>query len=689
MNNGDVQLNTHDPPRTAGKRIRVEVQALRAVALILILVYHVDSRLMPGGYVWLDVFFVISGFLITPPIAASLQSSRGFSLTNFYMRRVRRLLPAALTVLCVVGLVTLTCLPVTMWNPIGRQIIASVCYVQNWLLAFSSLNYLAGAAASSPLEHFWSLAVEEQFYLVWPILLVLAAWWGKRIGQVQRSLVISIATVVLVSFAYSAVTTSLNPTWAYYITPTRMWELGLGGLLGMTVPELSKVPDGARIALSWAGYAGMFVSAWLFSAATMFPGYVAALPALSAALVIAAGDVPGRFSNSRLAHLRPIQFIGDISYSIYLWHWPFVVITPIVLFGPGSTLPAIYRPLPVIASIFVAWLSKKWIEDPFRRQKSAGSTMPLAGIRTRTVLATSAALAIVALALGSAIYVISEIKINKAEAELSAFVHGPQQCVGAAGLAQDCVGRSPTGIHPDPIIAAQDIVDDGCLQEYQQTSVIQCEYGVSDGIRKTVAVVGDSHAQQWLPAIRRLAEEQGWQVTTYVKGACPYADGIGFATCRAFNANVKAILDRNPPDIVFTSARSALGYGSDATKSEAVAGFVSAWHDLIDHGSRVIAIADTPAPYNAGIFDPSSAVATGDLFTYSLASGASSGDAIPEAARSTGATLVDMTAGICVAGQCPSVIGGVLVYGDSNHLTATYSRTLAAMLGRAIDHATA
>ena len=172
----------HGARNVDGHHVRPEIQALRALAVVLVVIYHMDLRLLPGGFIGVDVFFVISGFLITAHIAKGLEGADGFRLSGFYMRRVRRLLPAALTVLAVVGVVTLVRLPATTWNETGPPIIASVFYVQNWYLAAHSTDYLA-AATYSPVEHFWSLSVEEQFYLFWPVSLMFAAWIGRRLGR--------------------------------------------------------------------------------------------------------------------------------------------------------------------------------------------------------------------------------------------------------------------------------------------------------------------------------------------------------------------------------------------------------------------------------------------------------------------------------------------------------------------------
>src|SRR5215218_5742678 len=215
-----------------GHRLRPEIQALRALAVTLVVVYHMNPQVLPGGFIGVDVFFVISGFLITAHIAKGLEGPDGFRLSAFYLRRVRRLLPAALTVLAIVGVLTLVRLPQTTWNETGPPIIASVFYLQNWYLANHASDYLA-ADGYSPLEHFWSLSVEEQFYVFWPVSLILAAWIGVRLGRTRLALVLAIAFITAASFAFSVWATYTAPSWAYFATPTRVWELGAGGLLAL------------------------------------------------------------------------------------------------------------------------------------------------------------------------------------------------------------------------------------------------------------------------------------------------------------------------------------------------------------------------------------------------------------------------------------------------------------------------
>jgi peptidoglycan/LPS O-acetylase OafA/YrhL len=605
------------------------------------------------------------------------------------MRRVRRLLPAALTVLVVVGVVTLVRLPATTWSETGPPIIASVFYVQNWYLAAHSSDYLA-AEMYSPVEHFWSLSVEEQFYLFWPVSLMLALWIGRRLGRTHLALVLGVATITAASFAMSVWETYSHPSLAYFATQARVWELGAGGLLALTAPQLT-IDRPYRTALSWAGLVVIAVSALTFNADTAFPGYLAAIPVVATAVVISAGDVPGRMSTSWLMNRRATQFIGDISYSIYLWHWPIIVLAPMVIFGANYWLAPEQRLVPVIACVFVAWLSKRYIEDPFRLAGSgSGMVSPAAG--RRLVLATTTLLAVVAVVVGALLYGVSQTRINKAYAELSAFQRGPQQCVGAAALTKDCAGRSPSGVHPDPIIAAKEDgtdADSQCFQTFTRSDVIKCEYGPNQGAARNVAVVGDSHANQWIAGIEELARQRNWHVDFYGMAGCPFAKGIGTRYCREHTEALTDILLDHPVDLVITSAASGFGYGSHSGYRESVAGFAATWRELMARGMRVVAIADLPLPVKAGVKDPVGAVEAGANPTYSRSDGLGEPDALVGAAHETGAALIDMSDQFCINDLCPAVIGGVLVYSDNNHITNTYARSASPALGRAIDHALA
>ena len=316
-----------DSPRSG---VRPEIQALRAAAVLLVVVAHLWPSALPGGYVGVDVFFAISGFLITSLLLREIDRTGGLSLSDFWARRARRILPAALVTLLFCAIATILFVPLTYWQQFLAELRASTAYVQNWQLADSAVDYFAADNGPSPVQHFWSLSAEEQFYVVWPLLLLLAVGLtrGRAARVRRRAIVVTIGALTVASLAYSLHHTAANPAAAYFITPTRAWEFGVGGLLAM-LPHVER-PAGVKWAvLSWVGLAGIGVAAAFFSPDTPFPGYAALLPVLGALAVIAAGAPTGRWAPTRGLELPPVQYLGNVSYSVYLWHWPLLDPRPV------------------------------------------------------------------------------------------------------------------------------------------------------------------------------------------------------------------------------------------------------------------------------------------------------------------------------------------------------------------------
>ncbi|MFB9803913.1 acyltransferase family protein, partial [Streptomonospora salina] len=335
----------------------------RAVAVALVLVYHVDHDLLPGGYVGVDVFFVISGFLITSLLLREARTEGRVSLGAFYVRRIRRILPAASVVLVGTGLAALWLLPATRLAETARELVASAVYVENLFLAGESVDYLAAESAASPVQHFWSLAVEEQFYLLWPLLFAAWAAGGPRWGR-RRVALAAAGGVLAVSLGFSAVLTATDPQPAYFLPQTRMWELAAGGVLAVASVRIVW-PVRVRWVLGWAGLAAIGWSVLAYDDQTPFPGVAAVVPVAGAAAVIAAGCNGGRWSSYGLLASGPARFGGDISYPLYLWHWPVIVFAS-ALTG-SARLEPLYAGLAVVVSVVLAWGTKVAVEDPVRR----------------------------------------------------------------------------------------------------------------------------------------------------------------------------------------------------------------------------------------------------------------------------------------------------------------------------------
>ncbi|RZI83481.1 MAG: acyltransferase, partial [Microbacterium sp.] len=396
---------TPSHPTTTTPVVRTDIQGLRALAVSLVLIYHLAPDSLTGGYVGVDVFFVISGFLITLHLLGRIPRS-GRDLVGFWSRRVRRLLPASLLVLASTLVASRIWAPETQWANTARHARAATLYVVNWVLS-GEVDYQHAEDAASPVQHFWSLSVEEQFYFVWPVLILLLGLLARRLGRENRLHVVlaGLVMVVAASLAYSIHITGTNPSAAYFVTPARVWELGIGGILACIVLLATghqhheehrhrAVRDTLRpeiaVPLAWLGFAAIAYAAVTFTEDTPFPGWHAAIPVLGTAAVIGAQSTQGTGSPGNLLALRPVQWLGDVSYSVYLWHWPLVVIVPQ---ATGHDLTWTDRGSIALATLALAALTKTYVEDRFRGA-SWGVPLPkpfaIAGLAMTVVIAGAA-----------------------------------------------------------------------------------------------------------------------------------------------------------------------------------------------------------------------------------------------------------------------------------------------------------
>ena len=346
-----------------GRKLRPEIQALRALAVLLVVVHHLWPAAVPGGYVGVDVFFAISGFVITLLLLEELDATRRISIAAFWARRARRILPAALTTLVFCVVATILLVPVTAWSQSFAEARASAAYVENWHLSATAAGYFTASDEPTHVRHFWSLSVEEQFYLAWPIVLMLLAGAARgRSAVVRRRLLAGgLLALAAASLTYSVAVTAADPVGAYYLTPARAWEFAAGGLLALLPATLA---GPARLAaLSWAGLAAIVASAFLYTPATPFPGVAALLPVLGACAVMGAGDPARRWAPAPVLRARPAQYLGGISYAVYLWHWPLLVLAPFVIDRAVDDRAAVVI---LILTLLVASASKVLIEDPMR-----------------------------------------------------------------------------------------------------------------------------------------------------------------------------------------------------------------------------------------------------------------------------------------------------------------------------------
>ena len=488
--------------------IRPELQALRALAVVLVVVFHLWPWVLPGGYVGVDVFFVLSGFLITSHLARELVRTGSVGLTQFWARRIRRLLPAAFTVLLVSIAATVIWLPRSIWEQTYQEIGAAALYVLNWLLAANSVDYLAADNTPTIVQHFWSLAVEEQFYIVWPALILVAVAAARRISgrlrpeavdSVQASLAaaaIALGIVAIGSFAYSVFETARSQPSAYFITPTRAWEFAAGGLLGL-VPVSAHLRLSPRLAIairgaaSWLGLGAIIVAAFIFSDDSPFPGYIALLPVMGAVLVIWAGDVRHAWAPTAVAGFGPVQLVGDLSYSIYLWHWPLIILYPVRRGFPPSLPGGL---LIFGLSVALAWVTKVFVEDPVRTR-----TFWTASRRRSYGLAGALMSVTLVIVIGATVRLDQEraAQLERLEAGLA----GQLACFGAEALAAgaDCPMPFAVTSTIDPAAAradrAQLFSTKDCVGPVDGTTLDRCVLGD--------ARMGPSVSQSWGIRTRR------------------------------------------------------------------------------------------------------------------------------------------------------------------------------------------
>ncbi|MFF2271508.1 acyltransferase family protein [Agromyces sp. NPDC058136] len=381
------------PSPFARSTVRPEIQALRAVAVGAVVLHHGWPAVAPAGYMGVDVFFVVSGFLITGLLMREIEQRGRLSLRDFYLRRARRILPAAMATLAVVSALTLLVVPQREWRSWFREIIASTLYYENWQLAVDSQIPRRADLESTPVQHFWSLSVEEQFYLFWPILIIAALWIAARRAAASVTVVlVTLSVVTVASFIHSVLLTAQDANLAYFSTFARTWEFGVGGILAIVSRSPRTDRAGVRSAVSWAGLLLIAVPIVAFRSPEVFPGFVVLVPVLGTLAVIWAGMPVAVWSPARLAALRPVQWTGDVSYSLYLWHWPIFMFTPYLT---GVPSPPWLMAVLVALSFLVAGLSKRWIEDPFRHGRR--------GMRLRPVFLLSGMAGVIALIVGAGV----------------------------------------------------------------------------------------------------------------------------------------------------------------------------------------------------------------------------------------------------------------------------------------------
>ncbi|PWJ56036.1 Peptidoglycan/LPS O-acetylase OafA/YrhL, contains acyltransferase and SGNH-hydrolase domains [Quadrisphaera granulorum] len=691
---GAAPRRSETPVQGAARSTRKDIQGLRAVAVLLVVLYHAGLPGLSGGYVGVDVFFVVSGFLMTAHLLKRLRSTGRVGMVDFYARRVRRLFPMALLVVLVTLIAAWFVVPPLAYAAVAREAVAAALFVPNVLFAARGTSYLASHDPSL-FQHYWSLGVEEQFYLLWPVGLVLLWWVSRRSLPV---LTVLVAGLVGLSLAGCIVLTGMSQPYAFFLLPSRAWELGVGALVALVLAG----PAGAALRSAWAavplavvgwvGLALVAVAGALYDDSTSFPGAAAVVPVLGAGLILLAGSggAPGAPAGvGRVLGLRPLTWVGDISYSLYLWHWPLLLLPA----AAGLDLGLGQKLALVAVAVLLSALTTRFVEEPFRgRVRATPKAGGSAALRRLTagpgavVVCGLVATALVAGATGLTGWASDQRRLTS---DRTAAAWDPSD----APVFPTYV---PANLRPSLTAAAADrpaIYDDGCMLQGHDDHVRDgCVFGDPAGTT-TVVLFGDSHAGNWMPALDAAAAARSMRLVVYVKGSCaaadvvPVAQGNLLTSCATWRAEVLRRLAADPPAVVVLGAAAGVVLPGDpstrtARWNEGLARTLAA----LPSQSRVVAIGDNPVPpdtvnacFSAHLDDASTcwrprATTVPDEWNRALAA----------TVTAAGGRYTDFTDRLCDQDVCGGIAGDTLLFFDGGHLTATASRALAGVVGQRV-----
>jgi peptidoglycan/LPS O-acetylase OafA/YrhL len=707
------------PPRAG---YRGDIEGLRAVAVLAVVLFHAGVPGAGGGFIGVDVFFVISGFLITGMLWREVSTAGTVRLGRFYGARARRLLPASATVGVVTMIASSILLSPLEVRSVLKDGIACALYVGNYRFAQQGIDYLASDRLPSPFQHYWSLGVEEQFYLVWPPLIIGAAWLIQRARRRTREGATSSTTPYLVvlalvaagSFTTSVITTHVAAPVAFFSLPTRAWQLAAGGLVALTATQWRRLPPLAAAIAGWAGLAVIVLACNRLAATTPYPGTAALLPVLGTALVIGTGCAATSWGCDRVLALPPMRAIGRVSYSWYLWHWPVLLLAPALLDHP---LGLAGRLVAVLFSGGLAVLTLRLIENPIRfaapLRQSAIASLAVGALATALAVCVGiAALIMVPAPVGRSLaaqtltITAGPPLVRRTVDQYNAAVQRDYAQVQAAVAASADLDDVPSNLEPPLGDAAaelqQRIFFNGCLRDSLELGQPECAMG-DTASTTTVALIGDSNAAMWTPGFQQVAAQRHWRLEMLAKAMCPFLDLPTFnpvlqreyTECGQWRAEITARLQTEHPQLIVLSLSRR--YGARDNGPSRFKSYDPAWLDSLTRmlqqlrgtGAQVLVLGTIPDPQSgvpnclSGHLDDATACSS----LRSVAVNDPGIAAETAATKAGGGQYADITPLFCTAERCPAIVGDTLVYSDRNHVTFEYAGLLAPVLGALADRA--
>lgn len=644
---------------------RSDIQGIRGLSAILVVAFHVWTVRTAGA---VDVFFVMSGYLLLGSLIRQHDANGVISLQRYAVGILRRLLPTAIVVLVTTIVFSQFLLPELQWNRSIKEALASALFIENYALIHFETDYLARGDVPTPFAAGWAISTQVQAYVLMAMLMWLVV--RIRVRAARRGLVqlAVLGTATVISFAYAIWLVRMDQSVAYYSTPARLWEFTVGGLAAWMLVRV-KVPEEARMAVGWLGLGMLLSTGWLLGETRMFPAWASIWPVAGALFILASG-IDGKVRGvGRILAWRPLASLGGISYGIYLWHGPIAVFT---LVGMGQSSFGLGGGLAVMAAaVLFAALSKATLEPPLSRLLAR----PVPSWRPFVI---SGALIVGSLAC------IGGWKFHEWNRALSYRAEMADVRGQGAALGPEVALNPRIPVLPAPVWSRHDLPDvygEGCHGPQGDSRVRSCAFGLETS-DMTLALVGSSHSAHWQPALRRIAERRGWRLKTYTKSGCRFAvssflsDGRAAPDCGIWNTKVVARLIDEKPDLVIT-------LGTFGNPETVPAGSVLQWQRLNDAGIGVLALRDTPwFP-----FDVPTCIARHGNGSRQCTISRPAEFEPDQREWPANTSYADTRDWFCTPAACPPVIGNILAYSDTDHITATFSRTLDGKLEPIIDEA--
>lgn len=648
------------------RKFRPEIEGLRAVAALLVAVYHIWMMRVSGG---VDVFFVVSGFLITTSLLSRYARDGYINFFSFIFGLLKRLLPNALLVLTVVLIASYFIMPEYRHAGIIKEIFASIFYFENWQLAISGTDYLNQGNEKSPVQHFWAMSIQGQFYVIWFLVISLAILIHKKFKiEFKKSFLGILLTLIVISFIFSVYLTGVNQPLAYFDTRTRVWEFGLGGLLLLIIYSI-KLPKFLSTIIGWSGLVILLSTGLLLDVENSFPGYIALLPVMAAVFILVAGENTSKLGVEKFLGSKFMVWLGGLSYGLYLWHWPLLSFYYVIF--DTTDVSILHGILIIFISLVLSYLANRFLENPINQLIGKNN------FTFKKFLPIILQLGVVIILLG-VWFIGSELKSSQQE-NLAGNSEYP-------GVLAEEISFSPEGTEPIPALenAKDDRADayaDGCQISPGDSEVKICEYGNTDDYDYTIALVGGSKSTHWLPSLQELGEI--YRILNVTKSGCRFSldNSESIADdCYEWNTKVVDELAEYNPDAVVTLADVAR-----PAYEEVPEGFIEQFEKLNNYDIPILAIRDTPyfskdvvecLSQENGINDCS-------IEKSKTISPTPAWEKLSNPPENV--TYVDYTDYICTENTCPPVVGNIVAYLDKSHMTATFNKTFAPIIRKDLE----